>query len=296
MRRARALAATTLCAGVLAGGCIIPDYDIETETVQGNPGPVRMVEATNLPLEFADDCAPLEEPGTCSQVPSGRRSGLVVHIDETTGERVPYCVCLEGSADLRTVPEFFIYAEDPDADELYAVALLDLDPQTREPQRFVAYNQHFAPGNTGEVFRVDEADVENLADADKDPDTNLSLLAASIERDDRLVRFRFGKNNGAGADLCNDNNGEKLDAGMHTLQILVTDRPFFRPIRVDAEGEPVIGSDGEPQFDAIQFGMPDLAAGATWSIANYVFECVAGDTEAAIADEDSVCACAPEDN
>ena len=69
-------------------------------------------------------------------------------------------------------------------------------------------------------------------------------------------------------DLCNDNNGGPLSPGLHNLQFLVTDRPFFRAARE--------GSD----HGRLQCGVPDVAAGATYAVTNYVFECIDSTLEA----------------
>lgn len=290
----------TLIVAVLVG-CIIPDRDIDTEEVEGNLGPVRIVEATNLPASFLAACNPDEESerSTCPQVPTGRRSGLVAERDEA-GNILPYCVCPDGFMDSRTVPSFFIYAEDADrdgpgpSDEFFAVALLDLQSDTDAPQEALAYEQHLAPGTRGEPFTLSQLDPKTLDSIDVEAASGKSMLFASAAREDNgLIRFRFGKNNGVGTDLCNDDNGDKLPAGTHTLTIMVTDRPFFTPVLVDENGEPQLGIDGSPQLAPTQWGMPDIAAGATWAIANYVFECIAEPADTA--EEDSVCACVAED-
>lgn len=286
MHRSLVIGATLLAA------CIIPDRNIETEEIIGNPGAVRIIEPTNLPAEFIVQCE--EERGpTCPQVPTGRRSGLVTMQDEQ-GLTVPFCVCPEGSSDTRVVEEFFVYAEDPDNaagnnEALFAVALLDLDPLTDEPQEFVAYDQQLAPGQIGESFSLFDLDRTTLNSVDLDAQFESLLIPSEERQAGQMTRFRFGKNNGEGTDLCNDNNGQKLPAGMHTLQVMVTDRPFFRPPLRDADGELVLGLNGAPEFGGLQYGMPDIAAGATWSIANYVFECIAEPADTA--EEDSRCEC-----
>ena len=282
---------------LLAAACIIPDRNIAAEKVEGNPGAVRIVEATTLPRLFIDDC--IDGDSTrCPQVPTTRRTGLVQYteLDDMGREVVrPLCVCPVGASDLRTIDEFYLYAEDPDGaqadrdERLYAVALLDLDPLTDAPQNFVAYRDHFEVGGEGEPFTLDELPVSELAAVDRSPD-NESLLSPSLGREEtQLYRFRFGKNGGNGTDLCNDDNGTKLSAGVHSLQIMVTDRPFFRPPLLDDDGEPVLGIDGRPLLAPPQPGMPDIANGATWAIANYVFECLL--EEADVPDDDSVCEC-----
>ena len=137
-------------------------------------------------------------------------------------------------------------------------------PVSDAPQNFVAYEEHLAPGGEGERFeRV--GDVPGFA------------VPGPQREDNGMWRFRFGKDGGAGTDLCNDDNGAKLAPGLHTLQIMVTDRPFFQPPRLDASGEPL------EVLAPPQDGMPDLAQGATFAVANYVFECVAADVMGASA-------------
>lgn len=248
-----------------AGGCIIPDRDIRATSDDDNPGAVRVVEPIHVVADLLDACA--SEPGesnfdltACPQVPAigTLTPGLV--------PGGPYCAC-EGF-DGNTLPEFSLYAEDPDrsrdrpADVLYAVALLDLDRETDAPQNYVAYPEHLVPGGAGEYIPT------------LDPFLDEEPLKPSIGREDNgLWRFRFGKDGGAGVDLCNDDNGNTLAPGLHNLQLMITDRPFFRPERLDAEGEPVVDASGRPLLLPTQYGMPDLAAGATWAVANYVFEC-----------------------
>lgn len=255
-----------LAATLMAGGCIIPDRDIQIESDDDNPGAVRIVESIPVVQEFLDRCdldpsSPLFDPTACPQVPQGLAQGLIPD--------APYCICADG--DGNTQPEFFIYAEDPDrrgdvaADILYAVALLDLDPLTAAPQNFVAYPEHFVPGGRGEYLQSLTSAQEEGGGGRLNPSTG--------REDNGLWRFRFGKDGGQGTDLCNDNNGETLEPGLHNLQIMVTDRPFFRPARLDANGDPVLEEDGDPVLLPAQHGMPDIAAGATWAVANYVFTC-----------------------
>lgn len=250
-----------LGAGTLPA-CIIPDRDIRAESDDDNPGAVRIVESIPVVQELLDACEapprdPIHDTRGCPQVPQALAQGLI--------PGGPFCVCADGDANV--LPEFTLWAEDPDrrrdapADTLYAVALLDLDPATDAPQNFVAYPEHLTPGGPGEY-------VASLTDGDGAP------LEPSVGRENNgLWRFRFGKDGGQGVDLCNDDNGQPLGLGLHNLQIMVTDRPFFRPPRLDAEGEPVVDDAGRPVLLPTQYGMPDLGRGATWAVANYVFEC-----------------------
>ncbi|MCH9683312.1 MAG: hypothetical protein K0V04_17890 [Deltaproteobacteria bacterium] len=264
------LAAATV---VPAPGCIIPDRGIQAESDNDNPGAVRIVEPIHVVAELADACREANTAGSGlsrEQIVVGRRG--CPQIPDTVTQGLigggPYCSC--PGLQETVLPEFSIYAEDPDrrrdapADTLYAVALLDVDLLGDAPQNFVAYEEHLTPGGAGELIRSRESIV----------DTSLPLQASSGREDNGLWRFRFGKDGGVGTDLCNDDNGRTLPPGLHTLQVMVTDRPFFNPVRLDADGEPVIGVDGQPQRLGTQWGMPDLGIGATWSVANYVFQCV----------------------
>lgn len=239
------------------GGCIIPDRGIRVESDAANPGAVRIVEAARLPEELTDPCESDkrlndQEAAWCANVPTvAVRRGLI--------PGGPYCSC--PGRDGTPAPEFSVYAEDPDrrrdlpTDTLYAVALLDLDPATTTPQNFVAYPEHLTPGGPGER-------------------TSWTLASSPQGREDNgLWRFRVGKDGGEGIDLCNDNNGASLSPGLHSLQVMVTDRPFFQPPRLDEDGDPVTDSRGRPLLAPPQYGMPDLGIGATWSVANYVFLC-----------------------
>lgn len=254
--------------GLAASACIIPDRGIRAEGDDANPGAVRIVEAIAIVPELLEACAldPLDEaydPRGCPQVPDTLRQGI---IDDST-----YCSCPAGDGNV--LPEFSVYADDPDrrgtrpADTLYAVALLDLDPSTDAPQNYVAYPEHLTPGGAGEYV----------------PQESLTTKASVGRESNGLWRFRFGKDGGQGVDLCNDDNGQTLSLGLHNLQIMVTDRPFFQPPRLDEDGDPVVDSRGRPVLLPPQHGMPDLGAGATWAVANYVFECQASDAQDACA-------------
>lgn len=259
-RRSDLVAAGALAALAMMVSCIIPDRGIRAESDDDNPGAVRVVESIPIVQELLDACVLEPGPGetydprSCPQVPEALPQGLIAG--------GPFCTC--AGSDPTPLPEFSIYAEDPDrrrdspADTLYAVALLDLDPFTDAPQNYVAYPEHLTPGGPGEH-------VSSSA---------MLGTAASVGREDNgLWRFRFGKDGEAGVDLCNDDNGKKLALGLHDLEVIITDRPFFRPTRLDANGDPILDSDGRPVLLPTQYGMPDLGIGATWAAAHYVFSC-----------------------
>lgn len=263
--------ALALAVAATSVACIIPDREIGFEGEFDNPGAVRIVQPTLLPAQMRDICdPPLEDEANrdrtfCPQVPRTLHSGLIGLAD------APFCVCPSGE-DARVLPEFYIYAEDPDrasespVDELFAVALLDfeLDPngQSDDPQNAVAYRQQLPPDRQAEL-------VDNRNDR-----SSGTFVAPSVSREDNLLwRFRFGKDGGAGTDLCNDNGGQALPPGLHNITVVVTDRPFFRPELQDENGEPVLDQNGDPVLGGTQLAMPDLAAGATYAVANWVFEC-----------------------
>lgn len=261
-----------LALGVLAlsgAACIIPDREIGFEAEEANPGAVRIVQPTPLAAEMLEACTAKDSEARdreqCPQVPEvgTMHSGLVERPADA-----PFCVC--AGHDARHLEEFFVHAEDPDrrreqpADTLYGVALLDFDPFAPvSPQTFVAYEQQLAPGAPGEVVR----------DRNDPPSPGQNVVASTGREDNFLWRFRFGKNGGDGTDLCNDDNGRKVSVGLHTLTVMITDRPFFRPPRRGPDGEPVLDQNGDPIVDGPVPGMPDLAVGATYSMASWVFEC-----------------------
>lgn len=267
---ASSIARCSIAAGLVAAssiaGCILPDRGIRTESDVDNPGAVRIIETIPIVPELTEACrdANPADPDYaravlgCPQVPPALPQGLI--------GGGPFCSC--PGRDRNTLPEFSLYAEDPDrrgdraTDTLYAVALLDLDPVTRAPQTFVAYPEQLNPGASGDYI----ADRRGFGEA-------LPLVAPQGREDNGIWRFSFGRDGGEGTDLCNDDDGETLAPGLHNLTIMVTDRPFFEPVRLDEAGEVVLGTDGRPELLRPQYGMPDLAIGATWAVANYVFEC-----------------------
>lgn len=266
-----------------ANGCIIPDRDIQIDPGIDNLNAVRIVErAPQLP-EMHDLCnvedlakAELEY---CPEVRRSLPSGLV---RPAVGE---FCICPGGPrTDRRAIPNFIVYAEDGDRerdrpkDTIYGVALLDPE-LARDLSSAVAYENYWQAGRAGELERVD-----NNEDNDR--------TAAPVGR--RVLdlwAFPFGNSAGADTtagfhvDLCNDDAGAPLAPGLHNLRFMVTDRPFFQPPAL-IDGSPVKTGDGKPAFDPTQFGIPDLADGATYAVIDYVFECVDSNDEAVKAHDD----------
>ncbi|RMG97204.1 MAG: hypothetical protein D6705_09200 [Deltaproteobacteria bacterium] len=251
------IAAATI---LLGAGCIIPDHEIVIEGVFTNPGAVRIVE--RIPVGEDADLAckdASDEVNTCPQVPAAGHlpSGWIP---------TPLCVCPEGASDALAFGEVRVYAEDPDTDDdgeakddLFAALLLDFDPFLHEPSDRVAYRNYLQPDRPAE--RVVSSEYENV-----------------IGRADPQLRFFRIVGSSGLVDLCNDNEGSKLSPGIHSLKIVVTDRPWFTPVLRDETGEPVRDPDtGDLVYLPQLVGHPDLAAGATYDTMSWVFSCGEGE-------------------
>jgi hypothetical protein len=254
------------CIGTLAlacCACIIPDRDIRLEVeAPANQSPVRIIEPSPLVQEMREICErpapksehdPKPDATFCPQVEAPAvRSGLV------RPERGALCVCPPDFRDGNAIPRFEIQAEDGDlvrassSGGLYGVFLLDLDPSSEAPESAVAYLSHWNAQRAPLPF---------------DPPVG------SVGREEVTHwEFRIGRRGEDRIDLCNDNGGKRLDPGLHNLQFMVTDRPWFTPQELDEDGNPQM-RDGKPVYGNTQYGVPDLAAGATYDTVAYVFEC-----------------------
>lgn len=230
-------------------GCIIPDSGIDIEDQYANMGAVRIVEPTPVTLRADDQCDELPGVSLCPRIPDTLPSGLI-------RPETPLCVCSQGDLGLGG---FEIFVEDPDVDEagdprddIIGAFFLDMPAVPDDPRDHLAYTNQLPPEEPARRFRAD--DVRTI----QRPDPNLK--AWTIAGQSRW-------------DLCNDNDGAKVEAGLHQLQLIVTDRPWYRPPLFDAAGRPLTDEDGNPQFDDPVIGMPDLRAGATYDTTRYVFEC-----------------------
>lgn len=238
-----------------ASACILPDRDIRIESGLDNEEAVRIVQRAPTLAEMDERCN-LEknfDAAYCPQVRRTRASGLIAPAE---GD---FCLCPDG--DRRAIASFEVYAEDGPDDTLYGVALVDPDPSDEDPQDAVAYKKYTQPGRAGE--RID-AGEDRAGDRTSPPTgrapVDLWVFPIDDASGNRLV------------DLCNDAD-IPLSPGLHTLRFMVTDRPFFRPRNVGFDGEPAVTADGDPAFGPEQWGVPDLAAGATYATIDYVFEC-----------------------
>ncbi|HET6583671.1 MAG TPA: hypothetical protein VFG69_09490, partial [Nannocystaceae bacterium] len=229
----------------------------------------QMPEMDDLCNAMPPKGAPAEEQpdfSFCPEVRYTQPSGLIRPDDGGS-----FCICPgppdQEVRDLRRITGFEIYAEDGDVrgdkseDTLYGVLLLDPDPLSSTPHNAAAYRTFWEPCGAGERISVSE---------NKDGDRT----GPPVGRESSQVTV-FKLDDGSAyppeLDLCNNNSGESLTPGLHDLQFMVTDRPFFRPPELQGADR---GADGEPKFVARQCGVPDLAAGATYAVIDYVFECV----------------------
>ena len=243
-----------LCAGVLGLGvaCLIPDQLIVVESSDQNPSAVRFVEG--IPLgEVANDACGGECPmATATALP------YFLNPDDPAYQ---FCICSEDLQDAGQLPGAFLYAEDQDAnndgspaDLLYAAALLDWDPTTGDPAtEYVAYRSY-----------VDPQKELQLASAG----AYQTLIIKRPRPNVRTIPLSFNST----FDLCNG-AGRIVGPGLHTLAIMVTDRPWT--VR-----DPETGDSSDSESTVTLEGVPDIAAGATYDIQSYVFNCyVEGDVQ-----------------
>ncbi|MEM6295250.1 MAG: hypothetical protein AAGA54_28520 [Myxococcota bacterium] len=255
-----------------AAGCIIPDTDIDVQPNRTNPGTVRIVQAVPLTQEADDACG--LEPGleVCLVPPFTVVPGLI------EVENQAFCVC-EGGRDLNALGGFDIYVEDPDVtsegdprDDIFGVFLLDAPADAQQVAPFIAYT-NFLPSNRP-AQRVPLGGAGTYAQPIERPPTNLKSWTLGIE---------------TAVDLCNDNNGTALEPGLHSLRIIVTDRPWPFPVELGPQGEPSVEGDGfaRDETEDPLVGIPDTVAGASHAAANFVFRCEDEASEAGAA----VCNC-----
>jgi hypothetical protein len=243
-----ALAVSGLFALAMGFACIIPDRDIQVRTTDFNLYPVRFVEGITLTEEARCACSP-----TC-ECPLPEFTGLPAFLDPSLPEN-RFCICGENKVDEGALPGVFLYVEDQDevdgepADLLKAAALLDWSPTLGVPATdYVAYRDYLDPGS--ELF-ISVSSYEN--DVIKRPRPYVRSIELELN---------------AEFDLCNG-AGRPLEPGFHTLSFIVTDREWSK--RVTDEGMEVTND-----------GVPDIAAGATYDLQTYTFQC--------LAEPDCVCA------
>ncbi len=251
---------------LLAAGCIIPDTDIQVFSLDSNANPVRFVEG--IPLSEAARCAC--DPNTC-ECPLADQTSLPVFIDPTADDQ-QFCVCGENRIDAGRLFGVSLFAEDQDefdgkpTDSLYAALLLDWNPTLGEPAfDYVAYRSYVDPrAQLDEYF----SSYENQIIKRPRP------YVRSINLIDDEGRF----------DLCNG-AGKTLTKGFHTLTVIVTDQFWFQTDGGFTDGSGDAGADGPEPMETVLEGVPNIAAGATYDIETYVFNCFEeGDPECQCAD------------
>lgn len=240
-------------------GCALPDLDIVIQSEE-NEHSVRIVQ--RLPVSDAADAACDEvlranggndDAVPCPLIPEPLPTGL---LDPSDPGR-QFCSCPSDQSDDNALGSFSVYAEDDDADvvdgkivpkdTLFAAFLLDVEEGSVEAPDAIAYRSYLQPDSPGLVR-------EDLA---------YTRTATKVGRAPPLLReFRIGSGSLEPLDLCND-SGQGVGAlsrGFHELIVVVTDRPWFTP-----------GDDEDrlPRED----GVPDIAAGATYDEASWVFFC-----------------------
>lgn len=268
--------------------CIVPDREIRFEGGPANEGAVRILARAPVPSQWdawcldrvADEQVSEDvDEGTASFCPNvaATKAGGLIH-----DPAEPLCICPDAQRDARAPLLWTIYAEDPDLDgdvpqdALYGVLLIDPDPADGEPSAAVAYENYLEPCAPGVAI-----DARQVAEPRRDADGG-RVYPVRVEPPvarNTAPQWRFDIDDASSDlfDLCNDDNGTALGPGLHNLQFMVTDRPFFRAMRDDVE--------------RLQCGVPDVAAGATYAVINYVFECVDGTLE----ENEDQCACEDSD-
>lgn len=248
-----ALAMGGVLALAMGFACIIPDRDIQVRTTDFNLYPVRFVEGITLTEQARCDC----DATTCA-CPLPEFTGLPTFLDPSlTGFQ--FCICGENKIDTGRLQGVFLSVEDQDevdgepADILRAAALLDWNPTLGVPASdYIAYRDYLDPD--AELF-ISVSSYEN--DVIKRPRPYVRSIELEID-------YAF--------DLCNG-AGRPLTPGFHTLSFIVTDREWSS--RVTDQGMKVSNE-----------GVPDIAAGATYDIQTYVFQCLAeGDPNCGCAEQ-----------
>jgi hypothetical protein len=236
--------------------CVLPDKEIEFEqTAITNRYAVRIIEPVLLSDKAEESCDTNDKDmmvGRCPQPGDSDPQDAPPHfLDPTYVEfdgidsvtKFAFCSCPEGYRDNRLF-DFTVYVEDQDEeprkrepkDDIYAALLLDVPSREDRPYDYVDYLSYYDP----------ERPLDDYTENPYKPPGR---------RDPQLRRLLFGSDQEPGIDLCNGGR-ERLSSGFHTLTVMVTDRAWFLP----SEG-------------ARQYGVPDIANGATYDSIHYVFSC-----------------------
>ncbi|HFE44938.1 MAG TPA: hypothetical protein ENJ18_05505 [Nannocystis exedens] len=237
---------------IASAGCILTDEDINVSDEQIlNRNAVRIVEPLQLSREAREACN--RENGGCPQPPPDPEYVLPHFLDP---KEYVFCSCPMGSVDSQAQPRFSIYIEDRDQDadeqydDIYAALFLDYTPDNPKPYTSIRYPEY-----------VDPQEPIPLAS---------SIEYQPIGRNDPILRELVLGNDSRGFDFCNAATDTALEAGFHTLTVVVSDRPWFTP---------EIEKDGEILKGVIQEGVPDFLNGASFDLSTYVFYCTAAEED-----------------
>lgn len=228
-----------LVVALALAACVLPDRDIQivNEATQ-NRHAVRIVEPIELTDEALVACEEAAQKTNQEACPQPGINPLRHFLDPAVDE-YNFCACDVLEEDSRKLRAVTLYVEDRDEDRdgkydsLYAALQLDLVQDDPDPDHYIQYTGFVSP-----TVPMTEAELEYEPLGRPDPHLRLLELGTS---DDRI-------------DLCNDVD-RPLALGFHTLRLIVTDKPWF----IDDQGP--------------QYGVPDLAGGASYDTATYVFYC-----------------------
>lgn len=239
------LAALSLTAGL---SCVLPDLEIGTDDEKiTNKQAVRFARSFALTDEADEACIKKEEDEGCLQPAVDPRDVLPAFLDPNKNPSYDFCSCGDDERDNNALGQFTLYVEDRDEDtrdrtakdKIFAAILLDLNPRHAYPNDSVKYTGYVDPAVKLEPVGFDYKPALR-------PDPHLRELTLG----DETQRI----------DLCNRASNDALSEGYHTLQIIVTDRPWFQYVNENGQ-------------KLTQTGVPDIAGGATFDTTTYVFHC-----------------------
>ncbi|NVB41694.1 hypothetical protein G6O69_27910 [Pseudenhygromyxa sp. WMMC2535] len=249
--RLLAVAGLTAFVGLVGHACIIPDTYIQVRTTDENSNAVRLVEG--IPLDEEAGAACDADTQSCPMAPL---TALPSYLDPSQSS-FQFCICGEDKLDDNRLGGVLLFAEDADEEEgeardsLYAALLLDWNPTLGESAfDYVAYRSYLDPRFPLDLYVS-------------------SYEFAVIKRPRPFVRSITLQGESGRFDLCNE-AGRDISPGMHTLTVMVTDRYWFQT-------EPTIIDNTDVDVETMPVvleGVPDIAAGATYDIETYVFQCL----------------------